>query len=114
MLVTVPRENDRLVLRKVDLLKHLQAERKEYLFVTSAPATVAIAGTAYAYEIRTESSAGGLTYNIEGPAGMTVSAAGHVRWKVPARPGKKEVAVVVTVSDASGREILHSFVVRIQ
>jgi hypothetical protein len=40
---------------------------------------------------------------------MTVSAAGEVRWDVPPGQAGKTVPVIVTVSNAPGKEVFHSF-----
>jgi hypothetical protein len=48
-------------------------------------------------------------YNLDfGPDGLTIGSDGKVSWDVPAN-FDKSVSVSVTVSDKSGREIIHVF-----
>ena len=42
-----------------------------------------------------------------GPDGMKVSAAGVVTWNVPATATEEQV--LITIADASGQEIFHTF-----
>jgi hypothetical protein len=50
-----------------------------------------------------------------GPEGMTVSPNGKVTWKVPDEfDGEDPTTVVVSITDASGQETLHTFELRIR
>lgn len=48
-----------------------------------------------------------------GPEGMQLSGDGKLTWTPPADFRKPDVGVIITVADASGQEVLHSFVIRI-
>jgi hypothetical protein len=56
------------------------------------------------------SKAGDVKYKLEfAPEGMTVSDAGLITWKVPAKLGVEGEKVVVLVSDKAGEQAYHSF-----
>lgn len=108
LLVTIPDTNDRVVVRRFDLSKSLASTGADYLFVISKPPTRVGPGAAYAYQVQTLSSGGGVKCRLEeGPEGMTVSDAGLVEWRAPAAAGKK-AGVILAVSDASGEEVIHT------
>jgi hypothetical protein len=105
-LVVLPDGNDRVVLRRLDLLQELADRGEDYLLVTSAPVTQAVARRPYEYQIEVASSAGGVTYGLEsGPKGLTVSDAGLVSWRSAAAPS----SVMVSIRDKAGNEIFHAF-----
>ena len=57
-----------------------------------------------------KSKKGGLRFQLDsGPPGMTVSPEGRVTWNVPRGYEAAEVSVILTVRDAGGQEVLHSF-----
>jgi hypothetical protein len=108
LLVTIPDTNDALVLRKFDVLAELDKSGIDYLFVSSTPVLSARKGSVYRYPIEVKSKRGGVTFKLEsGPDGMAVSPAGVVTWQAP--PGAGEASVIITVADASGQEIFHTF-----
>jgi hypothetical protein len=108
--VILPATNDRLVLYRFDLVAALDRSGIDYLLVTSQPPAVR-PGDKLEYRIVTLSKKGGVKYRLEsGPPGLTVSAAGVVRWDMPA--DFKEEEVIVHVSDASGQERFHTFKLR--
>lgn len=108
VLVCVPGTNDRLVLRKFDLDAAFEASGVDYLYVSSRPRTV-VPGKGFDYQILAKSKKGGVKYTLDaGPTGLKVDAAGKVTWAAPA-DFKDPESVIVTVSDASGQEIFHSF-----
>jgi hypothetical protein len=115
VLLTLPESNDRVVVRPLDLMEGLDRSGEPYLFVASVPRTRVATGTTYAYRLDVRSKAGGVTYKLEsGPAGMTLSPAGELRWDVPARQDGKVPRVVITVRDASGKEVLHAFEITVE
>jgi len=74
------------------------------------PETQTSTGSRYSYQITAESNAEGVKYKLEsGPEGMTLSDSGQLRWKVTKRPIGGIAKVIVTLSDASGKEAFHSF-----
>jgi S1-C subfamily serine protease len=116
LLVTVPLSDDQLVVRRVDIMESLQKSGVDYLFVTSAPVRTAFRRQTYSYRIETKSRRGGLRYALSsGPEGMSVSPEGKVNWEVPADyEGDDPVTVVVSITDASGQEVFHTFDLRIR
>ena len=48
-----------------------------------------------------------------GPDELSVTPEGQVSWSVPANFEAPEVNVVVTLRDASGQEVFHTFTVRV-
>lgn len=96
--------------RRFDLEARLKESGEEYLFVESMPPHRVRAGETLSYEIRARSRAGGVRFTLEsGPRGMSVSRKGVLTWRVPDDAAGRQVAVIVSVRDASGREVLHSF-----
>jgi hypothetical protein len=115
VLLALPWENNRVVLRPLDLTEALNKSGEAYLFVLSRPPGHARAGTTYRYALDVRSKAGGVRYEPTSvPRGMTVSATGEVRWQVPAELRGKLVPVIVTLRDASGKEIAHSFEIKVE
>ena len=69
----------------------------------------AVPGKAFDYPIAVKSKKGGVKYKLDaGPDGMAISPTGRVTWDVPA-DFAVEVSVIVTVSDATGQEVFHTF-----
>ena len=109
LLVTIPTTADRLVLRKLNLDDALEKSGIDYLFVASTPFPYAVLGADYTYPIQIKSKKGGVKYRVEsGPDGMKV-AGGVVAWKVPANFQEGPADVIMTISDAAGQEVFHTF-----
>jgi S1-C subfamily serine protease len=107
LLVTVGAGKDRLALRRVDLAEQLERSGADYLVVTSRPPEAA-RGRRFVYAPLVLSKKGGVKLRLEsGPNGMEL-ADGRLSWEVPASYTGL-ATVVLAVSDASGREVLHSF-----
>ena len=110
LIVTLPPAGDKLHLYRFDLDRALDKAGIDYLLVTSSPKTQAVKGRTYTYPLVVKSKKGGVKYKVEsGPDGMKVSPDGRLTWPVPADFGQAELDVIVTVSDASGQEIFHTF-----
>lgn len=108
LLAVVPPTNDKLVLHRFDPDAAFEASGVDYLYVTSRP-PVAAAGRGFAYQLAVKSRKGGVKFTLNaGPKGMTLSPAGQLAWEVPHEATTAE-AVVVTITDAGGKEVLHSF-----
>jgi hypothetical protein len=111
VLLVLPQDaRDRLVLQRVDLDAELAKTGvdSDYLFVTSRPPPM-IPGKRFEYPVAMKSKRGGVKFRLDaGPNGLAVSSDGKVSWDVPADLAKS-VSVAVTVSDASGQEVIHSF-----
>jgi hypothetical protein len=110
VLITIPQAEDRLVLHRFDVDALLEKSGVDYLIVLSSPPRTAARGAAYRYPLEVKSRRGKVKYKVEaGPRDLTVSADGKVSWPVPADFEEKEVDVILTVSDASGQEVFHTF-----
>jgi predicted Zn finger-like uncharacterized protein len=109
LLLTLGGESDRLVLRRADLTEQLDKSGSDYLVVVSRP-PLAKAGTAFSYRLDVRSKKGGAKVKLEsGPAGLKVTPEGQVSWDVPAKLDEPEAEVIVTIRDASGQEVFHTF-----
>lgn len=114
LLVTIPEDNDKVVVRPFDVGEKLKETGADYLFVVSRPPEKLRSGETLRYQVEALSRAGGLKYKVEdGPDGLAVSPAGLVTWAAggPGRGGK--VGVVLAVSDAGGQEVNHAFDVQL-
>lgn len=110
LLITLPDGNDRMVVRRLDLIEELNHKGEDYLFVTSVPPRTVGPKGAYTYRIEAASKAGSVKYTLESaPKGMTVSSDGVLRWSPDVRARTSEAEVVVGLRDASGKEALHAF-----
>jgi hypothetical protein len=114
LIVVLPEGNNRLELHRFDLDAALEKSGLDYLLVTSRPPQAARRGAEFAYQVEVKSRRGEVKYALaSGPEGMTVSPTGLVRWRVPAGFKGGESTVVLTIRDASGQEVFHTFPVRI-
>jgi S1-C subfamily serine protease len=115
VLVTIPLTNDRLVVRPLDIDGLLQKAPFDLLFIATKPPTVTRAGANYTYQVSAKSNKGGMKFKLEtGPPGMKVSPQGLVEWDVPAKGDRAEHDVVVSVTDAAGQEVLHSYTLTVE
>jgi len=113
LIVAIPKANDRLLLRRFDILRTMKEGDIDYLFVASSPVTSASPGGAYAYPIRVESKRGDVKFILESaPEGMKISPSGDISWQAGATAG--ESAVIVRITDASGQELFHSFKISVK
>jgi hypothetical protein len=114
LLVTLGAEQDRLILRRVKLVDELEKSGADYLVVLSQP-PAAKAGALFSYKLDIRAKKGGVKVDLDsGPDGLSVTPDGQVRWQVPATFEVPEVSVVVTIRDASGQEVFHTFPVKVQ
>jgi hypothetical protein len=115
LLVFLPTDNQRVIIRPFHLIDELNKTGKDYLFVTSLPKTRARAGGLFTYRMEVISKAAGVTFKLEAkPAGMTISEEGELRWKVPAGQAGQLVPVTVTVTNAAGTSVLHPFKIAVE
>ena len=57
---------------------------------------------------------GAVKYTLtKGPKGLTVSAGGQLKWKVPKALKGQDVEAVVTMEDASGEERFRKITIRV-
>ena len=112
LLIVVPTTQDRLVLYRVDIEELLAKSDRDYLVVLSQAPREASRGKTYSYPINVKSRKGGVICNIEsGPKGMHVSRQGLLTWDVPADFAEARVDVILTITDASGQKVLHTFTI---
>jgi hypothetical protein len=115
LLVTIPTTNDRLVLRRLDIGESLARLPGGFLFVTSPPILTARAGQPLRHRIEVMSRQGGLACALDrGPEGLTVSTDGVVSWLVPRDLKGAEETAALTVSDASGRKVIHKITIHVE
>ncbi len=113
ILVTVGAEQDRFIVRRVNLVDELARSGADYLVVVSQP-PMAKAGGKFSYKLAIRAKAGGVKVSLEsGPDGLTVSPDGQVSWDVPARFEAPEAKVIVAMHDETGQEVFHTFTVTI-
>ena len=76
--------------------------------------TVADPGKPYRYPITVQSKKGGIKFSLDsGPAGMTLSKDGVLSWQVPTSAEPGPAGVIVTIEDASGQNVFHTFNVQV-
>ena len=79
--------------------------------LTSQPPDVVAGGAPFTYQIRAQDSDGGtIRYELlQGPAGMTVDAAGLVRWNASFLGGRAKVLI----TDGQGGRLIHGFQIEV-
>ena len=113
VLAVLPLNNDVIRIHRFELDKVLGEAAIDYLFVMSAPQTVAQAGERYEYPIVAKSSTGSVQFSLEtGPEGASLSAEGKLSWQVPHSKERSEEAVIIKVSN-SNAERFHSFMIQV-
>jgi hypothetical protein len=113
MIVAIPETNDRLILQRFDLLQALKNAKIDFLFVASSPVISAAKSSSYMYQIQVESNRGGIAFSLDsGPAGMAITPSGKLTWTTGA--AESEASVIVRIADASGKEIFHTFIIRVR
>jgi hypothetical protein len=113
LLLTLGGTADHLVLRRVDLVAELDRSGVDYLVVLSRPPAARV-GQPFNYRLDLRSKKGGVKVKLEtGPAGLTVTPDGRVSWAVPPRFAEPETEVLLTITDASGQEIAHTFTIAV-
>jgi hypothetical protein len=109
LLVTVPLTDDKLILHRIDVDALLTKSGFDYYYVGSRPTEAVQRGKEYRHQIHAKSNKGGLKYKLEGPPkGMTVNAEGLVTWQTDAQQALREEPVLMTISDAAGKELFHN------
>lgn len=107
LLVTIPAENDRLVVRRLDILGELRRLGSDEVVITSSPIVGAVAGGTFRHRVEAYAKGDATFTRADGPEGLSVSPEGELRWDVPrAAAGREEVATVA-VRSASGQEVRH-------
>ena len=110
MLAVVPFTRNKLHLTKLNIDQLIADAGGNFLVVTSSPPTQVTPGEAWEYRLAVKVKKGPAKFKLEsGPPGMTLSAAGSLEWKVPAGFAEPETTVIVSVTDADGQEVFHTF-----
>jgi hypothetical protein len=115
LLVTIPPSNDELVVRPVDVVGTLGKSKTPYLFIASHPPRTAFRRQKYGFELAVQSNRTGFKYTLNsGPAGMAISPEGAVTWQVPADFDEDDPEVIISVTNAAGREAMLSYKLRVR
>ena len=109
LLAILSADGTKLHLHPIDLKAKLKAGSADYLAVVSRPPGQAVKGNTFEYAPEVWSKNGGVAITLDaGPDGMTV-AGNKVTWPVPADFADQEATVILTVQDAGGGQLLHTF-----
>jgi hypothetical protein len=115
LLITIPPENDRLILRRLDLEEALDRAGGNDLIVVSTPLLAATAGQTLEHRIVARSKPGGITCALaSGPDGLKLAPDGQLTWTVPRDLQGEDVAAVVKLKDASGQERSYMLEIRVK
>jgi hypothetical protein len=115
LLVTIPPTNNELVLRPVNVVGTLRKSGAPYLFVASQPPRTAFRRQKYRFQLEVQSDRTGFNYTLDsGPAGMEISPEGTGTWQVPADFDEDDPEVIITVTNAAGREAMLSYKLRVR
>ncbi len=107
LIVTIPIENDRLVVRRLDVLGELRRLDVDEVVVTSPPVVAAEAGEPFRHRVEAHARGGATFARSEGPEQLSVTPEGEMRWDVPKDAAGQEPVAVVAVRSASGQTVLH-------
>jgi hypothetical protein len=108
LLVTLPREKDRLFLRRLSASRATAEVGGGPLHVASPRSLLVPAGKPLSHRIEVQSGRGKLRFTLNrGPAGLTLSPDGLVEWAVPVRGGAFDETAVLTIEDGSGNSLFH-------
>ncbi len=114
LIATLPATNDRIVLRKLDVDAALDESGVDYLIVTSQPPRRITAGSRFEYQITAKAKKQPLAFGIAtGPEGMTITPKGKIEWDVPPEAPSGLENVILTVRDAGGTEVFHTFEIQV-
>lgn len=113
LMVMIPKGEDRLLLRKINLLQHLKSMSIDYLFVRSLPLGSAEAGKQYQYPMVIESSRGNVRCSLlQGPPGMNVTQEGVIEWPTPTGSVTNPL-IRILLHDQSGQQVVHEYFLHI-
>ena len=110
LMITLPQTRDQLLLRHVDIMDAMDKAGIDYLFIDSTPPMSALKGALYSYQVHVRSKRGDVKYALDsGPPGMRLSSMGLLEWDVPSTDEAPTESVIVSIHDASGQELFHTF-----
>lgn len=113
LLITLPTTNDELVLRQVNIVQMLKKSGVDFLFAESTPPRTAQAGKDYSYDVTVQSARGKVRMSLDsGPDGMKLRR-NRLTWKVPTNHKPGPASVILTLTDASGQEVFHSYTLQV-
>jgi S1-C subfamily serine protease len=107
LMITIPVENDRLVLRRLDILSELYRLEIDEIVVTSPSVIGAVVGQPFRHRVEAYAKGGATFERADGPEGLSVSPDGDLRWDVPRVDAGQEKVAVVAVRSATGQKVLH-------
>jgi hypothetical protein len=107
VLVTLSTDKSYLVRRHIDFGKQLEQSGGDYLLAVSRP-PLTTPGGQFSYRPGIFCKKGGLKVELQsGPKGMTVTPDGKISWSVPKDFAEPTASVLLTLADATGREVFH-------
>jgi S1-C subfamily serine protease len=113
-LAVIPWENNRIEIYRFDLDAVLKESKRDFLFVLSQPPAEAKKGSVFRYGVNVKSKKGDVKLQLKAmPAGMKLEGDNTLIWNVPDDFGEKEANVVISIRDASGQTVRHSFRIRV-
>ncbi len=108
LLVTIPRSDDRLVLRRLDI----EQTSGDGPVVTSPTTVNATPGRTLEHQIVARSSRGKVRFELaDGPDGLPVAPDGKLTFAVPATLAGGQVSAVILITDEAGRERFHKLTI---
>ena len=115
LLITIPADRHRLVLRRLDLREALDRLEIDGLFPDSPGLLTVTAGRPSSIRIGAVSRDRELTFAlVRGPDGLTVSPDGTIAWEPPTRLAGQEVPAVIAISGRSGRRVEFTLRIRVR
>ena len=114
LLVVIPPTDDRLILRRVRLSDFLAKLGENDLFLSSPRGFDVLLGKSFHQELAARSGRGQAQFKLsKGPTGMRLSPVGELEWEAPTGKPGEELEAVVEVSNAAGRKISETIVLRL-
>ncbi|MCA9197201.1 MAG: hypothetical protein KDA87_06660 [Planctomycetales bacterium] len=113
-IVSVPFDGDQVWLHDFDIEAELKNSKIDFLFVDSVPPPTLEPGETFQYSLSVQSKHGQVKCKLDsGPPGMTCTESGTIAWHVPNDIRQPRHDVLVSISDASGQSVFHSFTLQI-
>ena len=110
LIAVIAPTRDRLDLHRLDFYAALEKSEIDFFLVTSQPPLEFTPGKPLDYQIEFKSKKGGVEFQLKsGPREMTISPQGKLTWPVPEKIPDDRVAVKVIVTDASAKQVQHTF-----
>lgn len=113
-LVTLPANNEQILIRSFNLVQKLKQRQLDYLFVKSLPPLAVQRQDTLRYRIQAESSGKKIRVSLEdGPEGACLAKKNQLQWQVPEEYPEPWARFLFSVKDSNNQEIFHSFEVAI-